>query len=88
MATPGKRRRSKLRGWLRHSRSRKYFVRTRYAEMVSKQPLVCCPLCGMPMHITEVSIDHIVPISKGGTNDRSNLQLTHVWCNLEKGDKT
>lgn len=87
MTTPGKRRRARKRGWLRHSQARKRFVRDRYAEMASKQCLVCCPLCGMPMHITEATIDHIIPLSKGGSNQSTNLQLVHRWCNFIKADK-
>lgn len=34
------------------------------------------PLCA--------SIDHIVPLSQGGTNDLTNLQLAHLRCNLRK----
>lgn len=30
-------------------------------------------------------IDHILPVSKGGTNDRKNLQITCMPCNLAKG---
>lgn len=30
------------------------------------------------------SIDHIVPINGGGTHTRSNVQITHWFCNLEK----
>lgn len=32
------------------------------------------------------SSDHIVPLSKGGTNTAANLQLTHRECNRVKGD--
>lgn len=32
-------------------------------------------------------IDHIKPISKGGTNEKTNLQLTCEPCNLAKGGK-
>lgn len=32
------------------------------------------------------SLDHIVPLSRGGTNEASNLQLTHLICNLQKRD--
>lgn len=32
-------------------------------------------------------IDHIVPISKGGTSARENLQALHPRCNLVKGAK-
>jgi 5-methylcytosine-specific restriction endonuclease McrA len=31
------------------------------------------------------SIDHIVPLAKGGTHEQSNLQWTHLVCNLRKG---
>lgn len=33
-------------------------------------------------------IDHIVPISKGGTNDEENLWLLCESCNAAKSDKT
>jgi 5-methylcytosine-specific restriction enzyme A len=32
-------------------------------------------------------IDHLVPLSKGGSNDIDNLALSCVRCNLEKSDK-
>ena len=34
------------------------------------------------------SIDHIVPIATGGTNTRSNMQITHLFCNLEKNSSS
>lgn len=33
------------------------------------------------------SIDHIVPLSKGGAHKQSNLQYAHFSCNLAKRDK-
>ncbi len=32
-------------------------------------------------------IDHIVPVSKGGTDDLSNLQPLHWSSNIDKGDQ-
>lgn len=30
------------------------------------------------------SVDHIVPLARGGTNDLANLQISHLRCNLGK----
>ena len=32
------------------------------------------------------SLDHVVPVSDGGTHDLQNLQATHLVCNLSKGN--
>lgn len=48
-----------------------------------------CPLCGRPildpLDKTESNIDHKTPKSHGGSDMRSNLQLTHSKCNNAKG---
>lgn len=33
------------------------------------------------------SIDHIIPISKGGTHSWDNIKLAHISCNSKKSDK-
>jgi 5-methylcytosine-specific restriction endonuclease McrA len=33
------------------------------------------------------SIDHQVPIARGGSNDPSNLRATHWICNVRKRDR-
>ena len=60
-----------------------------------------CALCGKPVdmkayHVTEEghfvahgkypSIDHIIPLSKGGTHTWNNVQLAHCSCNSIKCD--
>lgn len=48
-----------------------------------------CPLCERPildpLDKVDCTIDHKIPVSHGGTDARSNLQLTHDVCNLIKG---
>ena len=44
-----------------------------------------CQICGKPVNRAEMSVDHIIPLSKGGTNLEDNLQLSHDFCNKMKG---
>lgn len=44
-----------------------------------------CSICFCDL--VKYHIDHIVPISKGGMNVDSNVQLTCVSCNLKKSNK-
>lgn len=50
-----------------------------------------CGICGKKIdkklewpHPKSISLDHIIPISKGGTHIYSNVQPTHLRCNLSK----
>jgi 5-methylcytosine-specific restriction endonuclease McrA len=41
-----------------------------------------CPFCPRPVLPTDKwDIDHIVPVSKGGTHALSNLRPAHASCN-------
>ena len=41
--------------------------------------------CHVPLH--EVTIDHIIPLSKGGEHSKRNIQIAHRSCNSAKGSK-
>lgn len=45
-----------------------------------------CYLCQQSMTYRQATIDHVIPLSKGGADDISNYKLTHPRCNLEKGN--
>lgn len=49
-----------------------------------------CQICGANRHKDNVKIevDHILPVSKGGTNDPNNLQTLCRRCNREKHNRT
>ena len=47
----------------------------------------CCAYCGKPLG-DNVTIDHIIPIVRGGTNDIDNLVPCCRHCNSKKCDKT
>lgn len=38
-------------------------------------------------HPKAATLDHIVPLSKGGTHDAINIQLAHSRCNTSKGNR-
>lgn len=40
-----------------------------------------------PRHKMSASIDHVIPISKGGTDTRDNIKLAHYGCNSRKGNR-
>lgn len=53
-----------------------------------------CGICGRPVdksikypHPLSPTIDHIIPIARGGSSDLENLQLAHRCCNRQKSDK-
>jgi 5-methylcytosine-specific restriction endonuclease McrA len=47
-----------------------------------------CALCGKPIeNMKDCTIDHIVPVSKGGLTTVENCQLAHRKCNLKRGNQ-
>ena len=46
-----------------------------------------CAICGKTVAPKDASLDHIIPVSKGGRHIRTNVQLTHVRCNKRKGNR-
>lgn len=53
-----------------------------------------CHLCQSPVDpglswpdIMSATIDHVVPLSRGGTHERQNVALAHLGCNSRKGNR-
>lgn len=46
-----------------------------------------CPLTGEHLTRDNISIDHIVPVGKGGTHEISNLRLVTLWVNRALSDR-
>lgn len=45
-----------------------------------------CELCGRKILFEDMTLDHIQPLAKGGSNDVDNLAATCYQCNLLKGN--
>lgn len=64
-----------------------------YQEIFERDGWVCgiCDLTVDPTldypHPLSRSLDHILPLSRGGTHTRANVQLAHLQCNVRKGDR-
>lgn len=52
-----------------------------------KRGRVRCWICGKPMPANDQTIDHFIPLARGGSNDASNLHLVHSKCNSSKNAK-
>ncbi len=47
-----------------------------------------CQYCGRRRPTTELSLDHVIPRSQGGTNAWDNIVCACVRCNVKKGGRT
>lgn len=46
-----------------------------------------CYLCGTKPTGSDLTIDHVVPLSKGGSHTADNLRVACRRCNIRKGDR-
>lgn len=46
-----------------------------------------CPICNRKLGEHGLSVDHWIPLSKGGSNGTENMRLTHGSCNFSKGGR-
>ena len=47
-----------------------------------------CELCGKPItDMKDCTIDHIIPVSKGGLTTLDNCRLAHKLCNVRRGNE-
>jgi len=63
-------------------------------EKLIKRDGITCAICGLPCFyggdsLADLypSIDHIIPISKGGGHTWDNVQVAHRICNVNKSDR-
>lgn len=74
-----------------HARRRASFY-TDVLEDVSRDEIAArdknlCHVCGLWVSIHEVTLDHVVPLIKGGTHTADNIKIAHRECNSRKGKR-
>ena len=60
-------------------------VRRGWCELRARLQHGLCPLCGGQL-TDDVTLDHIIPLSRGGADAFEDTQAVHGACNREKGD--
>ena len=89
------------RQWRRKNKNRRYEYGARrqawkktgikgeriYREVVYERDNAICYLCGKHIDFVDLHVDHVFPLSKGGTHTYDNVKATHKRCNLKKKDK-
>lgn len=43
-----------------------------------------CAICSQPLSPADMDVDHKIPFSYGGGNERKNIQVAHTSCNRSK----
>ena len=73
------------------SRSRKHQLRINNQlkkKLYKHIAIAACCYCKEVFLITNLTIEHLTPLSLGGTNDASNIDLACAPCNRQKGKET
>ncbi len=60
-------------------------IKKRFYKDIIEYP--CC-YCKSIFKISNLTIEHIIPLSFGGTNDKSNIDLACAPCNQKRGRET
>jgi len=74
------------------AKKRRKLARTPYLKPKLRAQLVArhgrsCWLCNRAIALADtLSIDHVRPLSRGGSNKIDNLRLSHERCNRKRGD--
>ena len=77
----------------RWARQRDAFVAEVPRAYIYRRDRYRCQLCGKPLAMSESvphpnapTLDHVIPLARGGTHEPSNVQAAHFLCNASKGD--
>ena len=66
--------------------SERIYLPAKIKEEVYNRSNGVCPICGKQMSKYVYTVDHIIPLSRGGTNEITNLRAVHKDCNRFKGN--
>ena len=59
-----------------------------YEDNIKLYSTLTCYLCLKPIPFGKDHLEHKIPLSRGGTNEKDNLDIACQHCNLTKNNKT
>ncbi len=70
--------------------SRLSLTRTKIYNTIARQlhGVVPCWVCGEPVAAGDATLEHIKPLSEGGSSHLENLAISHGSCNQRRHAKT
>jgi 5-methylcytosine-specific restriction endonuclease McrA len=76
--------------WRANTYKRRALKRGRFVERIESLVVLerddgVCWLCGTDVDPTDFTVDHVIPLSKGGEESYANARLAHRSCNSRKG---
>lgn len=89
----------KVRAWIEANREkvrdmvqrREALRKGNYCEKVDRKAVIerdksICHICGKKVKPKDMSLDHLIPLSKGGPHKAINLRVAHRSCNSRRGN--
>lgn len=68
-------------------------IRPRFSSVFSRDK-GCCGICGLKTdrakavpHPLAPTLDHVLPVSKGGRHEMDNVRIAHFSCNSKRGNR-
>lgn len=71
----------------RRARERAAFVEAVDRAVLYERDGGVCGICRRAVARRESSVDHIIPLSKGGEHSYANTRIAHLTCNLARGNR-
>ena len=72
---------------VRRARLKGAFVESVNPTVVFERDGWVCGICALPIPSGSESLDHVVPLSRGGKHSYENVQAAHLLCNVRKQAK-
>lgn len=79
---------AKARNKRRHLQKEAPFDETVTRELVWQYGLGLCHICWKPVAFEHVTMEHMIPLCKGGGWTWDNIRPAHAYCNGKKGRKS